>query len=226
MDTTTGSTSTTMATFDDFDTTFVGQLDASANLVEYRPVPVPASPVGDNGGTDYVPETPPPVTPPLPVWAPATEPPALLRRRITHRPDTDDERQFVRTFRAERAGSDTESDNEALLPVPTSPLMRQVACAAVVSDAETEADETEAEEEAETEADEADEAETDEADEAEAEADEAEAEEEVELQQGTPETIIEIPRWLFATTLIAMLVYILFAVYLLTLRCDTPPSRY
>jgi len=214
----------TMATFDDFDTTFVGQLDASANLVEYQPTfiaPVPASP----------PETPPPVE-----REPPTEPPALLRRRIPHRPDTDSDdedgtaiRQFVRTFRAE---SDTESDEEAL-PVPTSPLMRQVACAAVVSDAETE-EEAEAEaEEAETEADEAEEAaeaeeeaET-EAAEAEEEAEtEAEAEEEVELQQGTPETIIEIPRWLFATTLIAMLVYILFAVYLLTLRCDTPPSRY
>jgi len=221
MDTTTDTTSTTMATFDDFDTTFVGQLDASANLVEYQPTfiaPVPASP----------PETPPPVE-----REPPTEPPALLRRRIPHRPDTDSDdengvtvRQFVRTFRAE---SDTESDEEAL-PVPTSPLMRQVACAAVVSDAETEeeaeaeaeAEEAEAEaEEAETEADEAEEAA-----EAEEEAEtEAEAEEEVELQQGTPETIIEIPRWLFATTLIAMLVYILFAVYLLTLRCDGP-ARY
>jgi hypothetical protein len=118
----------------------------------------------------------------------------------------------VRTFRAERAGSDTESDEEAL-PVPTSPLQRQIACPA--------ASESESESETEAEADAADEEE--EADEGEAEAEDAdEGEAEAELQQGTPETIIEIPRWLFATTLIAMFVYILFAIYLLTLRCDGP----
>jgi len=126
----------------------------------------------------------------------------------------------VRTFRAERAGSDTESDEEAL-PVPTSPLQRQIACpAAAASESESE---TEAE--AADEGEEADEAEAEAADEGEdaAEAEDAdEGEAEAELQQGTPETIIEIPRWLFATTLIAMFVYILFAIYLLTLRCDGP----
>jgi len=197
---------------------YVGQLDASANWIG----PVPASP----------PSASPPATPPPVEREPATEPPALLRRRIPHRPDTDSDdengvavRQFVRTFRAERAGSDTESDEEAL-PVPTSPLQRQIACpaaAASESESETEAeaaDEEDAADEGEAEA--ADE--EDAADEGEAEAaDEAEAE--AELQQGTPETIVEIPRWLFATTLIAMFVYILFAIYLLTLRCDGP-ARY
>jgi hypothetical protein len=125
----------------------------------------------------------------------------------------------VRTFRAERAGSDTESDEEAL-PVPTSPLQRQIACPAA----------SESESESETEAEAADEGEAEAADEGDA-ADEGEAEDadegeaEAELQQGTPETIVEIPRWLFATTLIAMFVYILFAIYLLTLRCDGP-ARY
>ena len=183
---------------------YVGQLDASANWIG----PVPASP----------PSASPPATPPPVEREPATEPPALLRRRIPHRPDTDSDdengvavRQFVRTFRAERAGSDTESDEEAL-PVPTSPLQRQIACPAAAA----------SESESETEAEAADE--EDAADEGEAEAaDEAEAE--AELQQGTPETIVEIPRWLFATTLIAMFVYILFAIYLLTLRCDGP-ARY
>ena len=183
-------------------------VDASANLVVIDHTsfteghaPIPASPPLSRSESPNV-LGEPPVTPPPVAREPATEPPALRRRLPRHGrsdSDTEDEdvvvRQFVRTFRAERAGSDTESDGE-LLPVRVSPLMRQIACPAAAED------ETDAEE----------------ADETEAEAEEVGP----ELQQGTPETIIEIPVWLFTTTLIAMFVYILFAVYLLTLRCDIP----
>ena len=175
-------------------------VDASANLVVIDHTsfteghaPIPASPPLSRSESPNV-LGEPPVTPPPVAREPATEPPALRRRLPRHGrsdSDTEDEdvvvRQFVRTFRAERAGSDTESDGE-LLPVRVSPLMRQIACPAAAED------------------------------ETEAEAEEVGP----ELQQGTPETIIEIPVWLFTTTLIAMFVYILFAVYLLTLRCDIP----
>ena len=212
-------------------------VDASANLVVIDHTsfteghaPIPASPPLSRSESPNV-LGEPPVTPPPVAREPATEPPALRRRLPRHGrsdSDTEDEdvvvRQFVRTFRAERAGSDTESDGE-LLPVRVSPLMRQIACPAAAeedeTEAETEADDADAEEAAdaeETDAEEADETDAEEADETEAEAEEVGP----ELQQGTPETIIEIPVWLFTTTLIAMFVYILFAVYLLTLRCDIP----
>lgn len=195
---TTGSTSTNMATetptvvfqtqynlLDELAAAaYAGQLDASANWIG----PVPVSPPSDS----------PPVTPPPLVREPAMEPPALLRRRMTHLPDTESDeegaatRQFVRTFRAERAGSDTESDDEEeeTLPVPTSPLQQQIAYHHVISDEEADA--------------------------------ETEEEAEVEQQQGTPETIIPIPAWLFATTFVAMVIYLLFIIYLLTAQCKIP----
>jgi hypothetical protein len=155
-------------------------LDPSAGRAEFME-PLPSSP---------------PMTPPRSPSATVTEPPPVIRRR------------FVRTFRAERAGSDTEDssdeDDARVLPMPTSPLVRQVGrCLQSDDDVETEA----------------------EAEGGELTDDEAsDAEEEAEGGNGVlvpaPNgMVIQLPVWLFVTTLVAMVTYLFFVVYLLAWSC-------
>lgn len=173
-------------------------LDASAGRAEFME-PLPSSPL-------------PPVTPPPPAEQ-LTDPPAL-RRRLN-----------VRTFCAARAGSDTEEETNSdddydggstatpdqgrCLPVPTSPLVRQVgrsdfgaAIEHVVADSEAEAD-----------------AEADGVSEAGEDADdEAELEPATGVEVFAPNgMVVQIPVWLFVTMLILLFIYLFLVLYVLTL---------
>lgn len=129
-------------------------------------------------------------------------------------------RRFVRTFRAERAGSDTEDssdeDEERVLPMPTSPLVRQVGRCLQSDDTETRR-EVVLDSEAEAEGGELTD---DEASDAEEEADEEEAEDGNGVLVPAPNgMVIQLPVWLFVTTLMALGAYLFFVVYLLAWSC-------
>jgi hypothetical protein len=103
------------------------------------------------------------------------------------------------------------------LPIPTTPLTRQVACP--LSPAPT-AEETE--EDTETEAEEESDAEETDGEGVDADLD-TDVEEEAELPvQTLPPLEIRMPAWLFGTTLGVMVLYLCFVVYLLSAHCRVP----